>query len=101
MVHDTWHSLAAELHTHAAYEHWVADYRQKRGEDHIAQDFARRAYEHSDEAAELSKEAFRQGPIAVGEHLSAQQAVRGQRTRSAEPARRARDGVKVQGVFQK
>jgi len=95
MVHDTWHSLAAELHTHAAYEHWVADYRQKRGEAHIAQEFARRAYEHSDEAAELSKEAFRQEPLTVRNHPSAQHLDRRQHARSAEPARRARGGIGV------
>jgi hypothetical protein len=72
MIHDTWHSLAAELHTRAAYEHWVADYRQKRGEDQIAQEFARRAYEHSDEAAELSKAAVRQATVGVRDQLSAQ-----------------------------
>ena len=95
MIHDTWHSLAAELHTHAAYEHWVADYRLKRGEGQIAQDFARRAYEHSDEAAELSKEAFKQGPMVMGDHPSAQRVGRGQHAHSAEPARRARDGIGV------
>ena len=50
-MHDTRHSLAAESHTHAAYEHWVADYQQKRGEEEAAQEFARRAFEHSQEAA--------------------------------------------------
>jgi len=95
MVHDTWHSLAAELHTHAAYEHWVADYRQKRGEDHIAQDFARRAYEHSDEAAELSKEAFRQGPMTMSNHVSTQRPGPGQHARTAERAKRAPSGIGV------
>jgi hypothetical protein len=57
MMHDTRHSLAAEAHTHAAYEHWVADYQQKRGQNEAAQEFARRAYEHSQEAALLSREA--------------------------------------------
>jgi hypothetical protein len=95
MVHDTWHSLAAELHTHAAYEHWVADYRQKRGEDHIAQEFARRAYEHSDEAAELSKEAFERGPVVVRDPLSSQPAGREQHAGSPEHAKRARDGIRV------
>jgi anaerobic selenocysteine-containing dehydrogenase len=31
-MHDTRQSLAAEAHTHAAYEHWVADYQLKKGE---------------------------------------------------------------------
>jgi hypothetical protein len=95
MIHDTWHSLAAELHTHAAYEHWVADYRQKRGEDQIAQEFARRAYEHSDEAAELSKEAFRREPVAEWDHRSAQSLARVPHARSAEPPKRAREWIKV------
>jgi hypothetical protein len=95
MIHDTWHSLAAELHTRAAYEHWVADYRQKRGESQIAQEFARRAYEHSDEAAELSKEAFRQAPVEVRDHLSAQRLGKGSRERFAEPAERARECVRA------
>jgi hypothetical protein len=63
MIHDTSHSLAAELHMHAAYEHWVADYRQQRGEDKIAAEFAARAYAHSNQAAEFSKEAFRPGRV--------------------------------------
>jgi hypothetical protein len=94
MIHDTWHSLAAELHTQAAYEHWVADYRQKRGEDHIAQEFARRAYEHSDEAAELSKEAFRLAPLSASNHPSANGLDRGQFARPAEPAKRTRECIK-------
>jgi hypothetical protein len=64
MDHDTSHSLAAELHMHAAYEHWVADYRQQRGEVKIAAEFAARAYAHSNQAAEFSKEAYRPGPVA-------------------------------------
>jgi hypothetical protein len=95
MVHDTWHSLAAELHTRAAYEHWVADYRQKRGEEHIAQEFARRAYEHSDEAAELSKQAFRQAPAEVWDHLSAQRLTRESCMPAPEPAERARECVRA------
>jgi hypothetical protein len=63
---DTRQSLAAEAHTHAAYEHWVADYQLKKGEQETAQEFARRAFEHSTEAAVLSEEAFRQEPAAIG-----------------------------------
>jgi|HubBroStandDraft_1064217.scaffolds.fasta_scaffold109048_3 hypothetical protein len=65
MVHDTPHSHAAELHMHAAYEHWVADYRQERGEEKIAAEFAARAYAHSNQAAEFSKEAYRSGPVTM------------------------------------
>jgi hypothetical protein len=64
-MNDTRQSLAAEAHTHAAYEHWVADYQLKRGEQEAAQEFARRALEHSTEAAILSEEAFRQDPATV------------------------------------
>jgi hypothetical protein len=60
--HDTMHSLAAEQHTHAAYEHWAAHYRQKRGEETLARKFGRTALKHSMKAAELSKEALRQEP---------------------------------------
>ncbi len=59
-MNDIRHSLAAELHTHAAYEHWVADYQEKRGKNEEALEFARRAYEHSQEAAILSEEALGQ-----------------------------------------
>jgi len=64
-MHDTRQSLAAEAHTYAAYEHWVADYQLKKGEQEAAQEFARRAFEHSTEAAVLSEEAFRQESAAV------------------------------------
>ena len=68
---DTRQSLAAEAHTHAAYEHWVADYQLKRGELEAAQEFARRAFEHSTEATILSEEAFRQEQEAIGGPASA------------------------------
>lgn len=100
MIHDTWHSLAAELHTRAAYEHWVADYRQKRGEDHIAQEFARRAYEHSDEAAELSKQAFRQAPVEVKDRQSVQRLGKRLHERTAEPAERVPECVGAQSIIQ-
>jgi hypothetical protein len=64
-MHDTRQALAAEAHTHAAYEHWVADYQLKKGEQEAAQEFARRAFEHSTQAAILSEEAFREEPAAV------------------------------------
>lgn len=64
-MHGTRHSLAAEVHTHAAYEHWVADYQLKKGERETAQEFARRAFEHSTEAAILSEEAFREEQEAI------------------------------------
>jgi hypothetical protein len=95
MIHDTWHSLAAELHTHAAFEHWVADYRQKRGEDQIAKEFARRAYEHSDEAAKLSKEAFRQVPLTSRNRLPALPLGKVSGERSAGPSKRPRECVKA------
>jgi hypothetical protein len=72
MIHDTSHSLAAELHMHAAYEHWVADYRQQRGEDKIAAEFAARAYAHSNRAAEFSKEAFRPKRVAMRDQRAPQ-----------------------------
>ena len=65
-MNDTRQSLAAEAHTHAAYEHWVADYQLKRAEQDAAQEFARRAFEHSTEAAILSEEAFLQMQAAAG-----------------------------------
>jgi len=71
-MHDTRQSLAAEAHTHAAYEHWVADYQLKKGEQEAAQEFARRAFEHSTEAAILSEEAFRQEPMAVNGSATAE-----------------------------
>jgi hypothetical protein len=59
--HDSVHALAAEQHTHAAYEHWAAHYRQNNGEINSAQDFGRAAHKHSMKAAELSTKALRQG----------------------------------------
>jgi hypothetical protein len=64
MIEGTSHSLAAEPHMHAAYEHWVADDRQQRGDEKIAAEFAARAYAHSNQAAAFSKEAFRPGQMA-------------------------------------
>jgi len=82
MAHDTRHSLAAEAHTHAAYEHWVADYQQKRGENEAAEEFARRAYEHSQEAALLSREAA--APMLSGDSMSAHSLMRRARARSTQ-----------------
>jgi|HubBroStandDraft_1064217.scaffolds.fasta_scaffold109048_2 hypothetical protein len=58
--HDSLHALAAEQHTHAAYEHWAAHYRQKRGEVTLAHDFGNSAHQHSMIAAELSNQAQQQ-----------------------------------------
>jgi hypothetical protein len=58
--HDSMHALAAEQHTHAAYEHWAAHYRQKRGAGIVAQEFGKSAHQHSMRAAELSNRAMRQ-----------------------------------------
>ena len=82
MMHDTRHSLAAEAHTHAAYEHWVADYQQKRGQNEAALEFARRAYEHSQEAAVLSREAA--APMLSGDSMSGHAFPRRARARSAQ-----------------
>jgi hypothetical protein len=89
-MHDTRQSLAAEAHTHAAYEHWVADYQLKKGEQEAAQEFARRAFEHSTEAAILSEEAFRQEPAAVSGAASGQ----GAAGRTREPISIARRDTK-------
>jgi hypothetical protein len=59
---DTMHALAAEQHAYAAYEHWAAHYRQKRGEATLAGKFGRTAHKISMKAAELSKQALRQEP---------------------------------------
>lgn len=83
-MHDTRQSLAAEAHTHAAYEHWAADYQLKKGEQEAAQEFARRAFEHSTEAAILSEEAFRRGSTELGEASASQGA-----------AGKARDSIAV------
>lgn len=82
-MNDTRQSLAAEAHTHAAYEHWVADYQLKRGEREAAQEFARRALEHSTEAAVLSEEAFRQGEPAIGGQAATKNSTDRIRERSA------------------
>jgi hypothetical protein len=58
--YDSAHALAAEQHTHAAYEHWAAHYRQKRGEVTLAQEFGKSAHQHSMIAAELSNQAVQQ-----------------------------------------
>jgi hypothetical protein len=58
--HDSVHALAAEQHTHAAYEHWAAHYREKRGGGIAAQEFGKSAHQHSMKAAELSMQALRQ-----------------------------------------
>jgi hypothetical protein len=68
--HDSVHALAAEQHTHAAYEHWAAHYRQKRGQGIVAQEFGKSAHQHSMKAAELSILALRQEQ-SVQEPLSA------------------------------
>jgi len=60
---DTMHALAAEQHAHAAYEHWAAHYRQKKGEETLARKFGRTAHKISMKAAELSKQALRQEPV--------------------------------------
>ena len=82
-MHDTRQSLAAEAHTHAAYEHWVADYQLKRGEREAAQEFARRALEHSTEAAVLSEEALLHEPAAAIGTAARQSAADGARERIA------------------
>jgi hypothetical protein len=48
----------------------VADFQEKRGEEEAAQEFARRAFEHSKEAATLSIEAFAQMNAAEAEPIS-------------------------------
>lgn len=58
MTDRTRHALAAEAHTHAAYEHWVAHFQETRGAEAAAHEYARRAYEHSQEGARLSQEAL-------------------------------------------
>jgi hypothetical protein len=82
-MNDTRQSLAAEAHTHAAYEHWVADYQLKKGEQEAAQEFARRAFEHSTEAAVLSEEAFRQDQAAVSGPALVRNLTSGSRERGA------------------
>ena len=59
-MYDTKHSLAAEAHTHAAYEHSAANYQQNKGEHEMAGEFARRACKHALEAAVRSNAALRQ-----------------------------------------
>ena len=59
-MYDTKHSLAAEAHTHAAYEHSAANYQQNKGEHEMAGEFARRACKHALEAAVRSNQALRQ-----------------------------------------
>jgi hypothetical protein len=81
-MYDTRHSLAAEAHTHAAYEHWAADYQQKKGEFETAHEFARRACEHSKQAAQLSIEAFAQTKVAEAEPISGKTPVRRHQTGS-------------------
>jgi hypothetical protein len=56
---DTIHAIAAEQHAHAAYEHWAAHYRQKKGEETLARNFGRTAHKISLKAAQLSKLALR------------------------------------------
>jgi hypothetical protein len=66
---DTKHALAAEQHAHAAYEHWAAHYRQKKGEETLARKFGKTAHKISMKAAELSKQALRQEPgVQPGVH---------------------------------
>jgi hypothetical protein len=66
----TRHALAAEAHTHAAYEHWAAEFQERKGEFDTAHEFARRACEYSKQGAILSAEAYTQtkgvaaGPIS-------------------------------------
>jgi hypothetical protein len=50
----------------------VADYRQLRGEDIIAAEFAERGYAHSNLAAEFSRKAFRPKPVAERDQRAAQ-----------------------------
>ena len=59
---DSIHALAAEQHTHAAYEHWAAHYRQNRGEGKLARKIGRAAHNQSMKAAELSRQAMMQEP---------------------------------------
>ena len=66
----TRHALAAEAHTHAAYEHWAAEFQEKKGEFETAQEFARRACEHSKQGAILSAEAYTQTKEVAAEPLS-------------------------------
>ena len=61
---DTIHSVAAEQHALAAYEHWAAHYRQKQSEGSLARKLVSKALKRSMRAAELSKQALQLVPGA-------------------------------------
>jgi hypothetical protein len=63
-MHNTTYSIAAELHTHAAYESAVAGFQQRKGKSEAAEEFARRACRSALDAAILSNQVTREGIVA-------------------------------------